>query len=220
MKVILACRRPRCGSTRLWTIRLRFDLDEINATLTDPFAGGSAPGPGLALAPELSHLMRRLQGDPMGQPFRQVIRHCLETPPAASTPAERARAVRPIRWLLHQVGTSGLALISAGYLRPNDVSLLAAELPTMRDWIGLANRETQTFPVMDFREAMQAVGLVRKSSGRLGLTKAGLKGAGDPERVWRHLLDRLPTGSEKSRTAPADGCTSCGWGTVMSTRMT
>lgn len=180
-----------------------FDRDDVNAALVDPFNGLQASGSAPDLAPELTELMRRLTADPTGESFRVAILQLLLTPPATSTPEERARAVRPILWFLHHVGAEGLALTSAGYLRPIDVSQLAAELPMMRDWIGLRNRETQTFPVMDFREAMQAIGLVRKNRGRLVLTKAGLAAKGDPERVWQHLLERLPTGSDKSMDRPS-----------------
>lgn len=180
-----------------------FDPEEVNAALTDPFAGLSPSGSDHAIAPELRDLMRRLQDNPAGDPFRQAIAQVLETMPVAGTAEERARAVRPIMWFLHHVGIKGLTLTSAGYLRPADVSALAAELPTMRDWIGLRNREIQSFPVLQFREAVQAVGLVRKNRGRLVLTKAGAAVLAQPDRAWRHLLDRLPTGSEKSMDRPS-----------------
>lgn len=180
-----------------------FDLDDVNLALADPFNGLPASGSEPALVPELSELMRRLTDDPTGEPFRQAILHMLATPPAPSTPQEWARAVRPILWFLHHVGVEGLALTSAGFLRPVDVLQLAAELPTMRDWIGLRNRETQSFPVMYFREAMQALGLVRKNRGRLMLTKAGTAARDEPGRVWRHLQDRLPIGTDKSMDRPS-----------------
>lgn len=181
-----------------------FDLDEVNVALTDPVAGIVATGEAPVLDPELLDLLNhRLRGAPTAAAFRQSIRSLLDQPPTASSAQERLRAVRPILWFLHHVGTDGLTLTSAGYLRPTDVSALAAELPSMRDWIGLANRETQSFPVLEFREAIPAIGLVRKNRGRLLLTKAGAAANGNPELVWRHLAERLPTGAEKSMGRPS-----------------
>lgn len=178
-----------------------FGVDEVNVALSDPFTG--VPTPEHAMAADLGDLMRRLHPDPSGEPFRQAVRRLIEVPPPASTPEDRARAVRPILWFLHHVGSNGVALTSAGYLRPVDVAACAAELPTMRDWKRPADREIQAFPVMDFREALQAVGLVRKIRGRLELTKAGMTVLDDASRVWTHLLGRLPCGNEKSMDRPA-----------------
>lgn len=59
-------------------------------------------------------------------------------------------------------------------------------------WIGRANREVQTLPVLNLRESAQKAGLLRKSKGRLLLTKAGRAGRDDPRALWGHLAERMP----------------------------
>ncbi len=49
-------------------------------------------------------------------------------------------------------------------------------------------------PVLYFRDGLQSVGLLRKAKGRLDLTKSGTKAMSNPEALWRHLVERLPTG--------------------------
>ena len=89
------------------------------------------------------------------------------------SPEEKAAALRPFLWFLDCVADDGLPLTSAGYLKPDDVTALAAVIPAMADWIGTANRESHTYPVLSFRESVQKLGLLRKYRGRLRLTKAG-----------------------------------------------
>ena len=43
----------------------------------------------------------------------------------------------------------------------------------MADWIGENNREANAVPLLDFRQSLQSMGLLRKYKGRLMLTKAG-----------------------------------------------
>jgi len=101
------------------------------------------------------------------------------------------------------VGDDGLALTSAGYLKPVDVQAAAEVLPETATWIGKNTREGQTAPVLWFREGLQRMGLLRKYRGRLLLTKAGAKARRDPEVLWRHLAQRLLPGSEDSFAAEA-----------------
>jgi hypothetical protein len=101
------------------------------------------------------------------------------------------------------VGGDGLSLTSAGYLRPDDVRALAAVIPTMADWIGTANRESHTYPVLSFRESVQKLGLIRKYRGRLLLTKAGSSLRDNPEALWRYIAGRMPIGKADSMDVPA-----------------
>lgn len=102
-----------------------------------------------------------------------------------------------LTWLLRYVGAEGLTLTSAGYLRPDDVRAVAEELDLRGEWYGTMNRENQTLPVRDFREAAQGLGLVRKAKGRLSLTVAGGRLADDPVGLWRHVAARLPLGNQE-----------------------
>jgi hypothetical protein len=120
-----------------------------------------------------------------------------------ASPEEKAAALHPFLWFLDHVGDDGLPLTSAGYLKPADVTAAAGVIPAMADWIGTANRESQTYPVLRFRESLQKLGLLRKYRGRLLLSKAGSTVRGNPEALWRHIADRLPLGKIDSMDVQA-----------------
>ncbi len=104
-----------------------------------------------------------------------------------------AAAVGHFAWFLEHLGDDGVALTSAGFLRPADVVAVAERLDLGREWVGTLNRESHTPQVTEFREAAQALGLVRKAKGRLALTAVGrrLASAG-PRELWDHIASRLP----------------------------
>jgi hypothetical protein len=62
------------------------------------------------------------------------------------------------------------------------------------DWIGKRNREDLTIPLLEFRQSLQQIGLLRKYKGRLLLTKLGKTAQADPVALWRHLAGRLVDG--------------------------
>ena len=59
------------------------------------------------------------------------------------------------------------------------------------DWIGKNNRESLAAPLLDFRQSLQSMGLLRKYKGTLLLTRAGSSAQGDPQRLWDLLADKL-----------------------------
>lgn len=61
----------------------------------------------------------------------------------------------------------------------------------MNDWIGKANRESETTPVLHFRKVLQSLGLLRKHTGALRLTRAVAAAQQSREELWNHLADRL-----------------------------
>ena len=165
----------------------QFDVDEVNDNLSE-FSSGEA---GLELRPDLTILISRLTGKV--QVDAQARAQSLTQEPLTSADA-REHALTPIMWFLQYVGTTGLTLTAAGYLRPVDVIAAAGQIPAASWWYGERNRESQTIPVLYFREGLQSVGLLRKAKGRLDLTKAGTKAMSDSEALWRHLIERLPAG--------------------------
>ncbi len=165
----------------------QFDVDEVNDNLSE-FSSGEA---GLELRPDLTILISRLTGKV--QVDAQARAQSLTQEPLTSADA-REHALTPIMWFLQYVGTTGLTLTAAGYLRPVDVIAAAGQIPAASWWYGERNRESQTIPVLYFREGLQSIGLLRKAKGRLDLTKAGTKAMSDPEVLWRHLIERLPAG--------------------------
>ena len=165
----------------------QFDVDEVNDNLSE-FSSGEA---GLELRPDLTILISRLTGKV--QVDAQARAQSLTQEPLTSADA-REHALTPIMWFLQYVGTTGLTLTAAGYLRPVDVIAAAGQIPAASWWYGERNRQSQTIPVLYFREGLQSVGLLRKAKGRLDLTKAGTKAMSDSEALWLHLIERLPEG--------------------------
>jgi hypothetical protein len=175
-----------------------FNVDEINQGLNDPYMQLRVSG----FDPRLVDLLNRLRYTPIGDDL--VLRlMSLAHSQSEISPEEKSAALRPFLWLLDRVAGEGLPLTSAGYLKPDDVTALAAVIPAMADWFGAANRESQTYPVLSFRESVQKLGLVRKYRGRLRLTKAGGSVRGDHEALWRHIASRLPLGRAGSIDLPA-----------------
>lgn len=104
------------------------------------------------------------------------------------------RMVEPFAWLVRYVGTRGVDLTSAGYLRPPDVAAVAEHLRLGGEWLGSATREVHAPPVLEFRQACQAVGLLRPVKGRVTVTRNGVALAEDPVALWWYLAGRLPLG--------------------------
>jgi Plasmid pRiA4b ORF-3-like protein len=175
-----------------------FDLDEINKALNDPYMQLRVTG----FDPRLVELLDRLRYTPIADDL--VLRLISLAQSQAGMPqAEKATALHPFLWFLDHLADDGLPLTSAGYLKPDDVRALAAVVPAMSDWIGTANRESQTYPVLWFRESVQKLRLVRKYRGRLLLTKAGASLRGDPDALWLYIARRLPIGRAGSIDVPA-----------------
>jgi hypothetical protein len=168
----------------------RFDLDEVNQALVDPFVLLRENG----VHDELVDLVTRLRGSRVGEAMVIRLLTLLNDRPVRTGADERAAVLAPMLWFLERVGEEGLALTSAGYLRPADVSAAAQVVPGGGRWIGRANREAHTYPVLRFRESLQQMGLVRKHRGRLQLTKAGQRARGNPVQLWTYLAGRLPRG--------------------------
>lgn len=106
------------------------------------------------------------------------------------TRAALDEALRSHREVLAVVG-DGIRLTQSGYLPPATVRAIAPLLPVMSNWIFEVEREVHAQPVLVFREHLAAVGLLRKSKGRLMVTAAGARGLRDSEVLWGHLAERL-----------------------------
>jgi len=162
-----------------------FDIDEVNRLLSAP-AGTELPGAladlldGVVDARAAAWLEKTIAGIPL---------------PEAPDPDVAARAVRPFTWLLDRVGVEGITLTGAGYLPPQHVEAVAAELDLTDEWYGTFNREAQTLPVLEFRESARQAKLVRRSKGKLVLTPAGRRLRTDPVGLWWHLAAQLPLAS-------------------------
>lgn len=172
------------------------DTDEL-LQLTLSSLGGSAgveaalEVAGTGLSDQLLELVERSSREP--QPLAALLAAAelpaLEEP----DPETKAGMVRPWQHLLDVVG-SGLALTPAGWLPPAVVKRIATDLDLLEPWMGKGNREQHLLPLRRIRETATTLGLVRKRKGELVPTTRGLRLAGDPEALWRHVADSLPLG--------------------------
>lgn len=167
-----------------------FDVAELNQRLVSP-AGGLTEW---RVRPDLVHLLNQLQRTPVGDDF--IARTlAIGNPQQPDVPTLRAN-LRAYQWFLDRAAGHGITLTAAGYLKPADVEAASKVVPIVGDWIGKRNREDLTIPMLEFRQSLQQIGLLRKYKGKLLPTKLGKAAQADPVVLWRHLADRLVDGDE------------------------
>lgn len=164
-----------------------FDVGAANQRLVDPLRGLAE----LGIAAAVVSLLTDLRGTAIGDELVARLSMAAMTPAQHLEPDEKAAALHAITWMLDHVGDDGLPLTGAGYLKPADVEAVAGVLPSASDWIGKLNREVQTAPVLDSRQSLMRLGLLRKHKGRLTLTAVGRRARQDPALLWTHLAQRL-----------------------------
>ncbi|SDL18278.1 plasmid pRiA4b ORF-3 family protein [Tessaracoccus oleiagri] len=172
-----------------------FDLEAHDLAVRRAMAGGRA--------------LRRMIGDPgaypvairelfsgLGHEAAEYVAGYVDAArvedPVRVEPDEAREATAVVRAFLDHVGDGGLEMTAAGYLKPASVSALMAELDPDRAWIGSATVERHTGPLLNAREIITGMGLLRKTRGRLVLTKAGARLRKDPVGLWWHIARRLP----------------------------
>ncbi|WP_370500615.1 plasmid pRiA4b ORF-3 family protein [Mycolicibacterium sp. jd] len=164
----------------------RFEPDRINDALRGPyFVLREAK-----VDPRLVDLVQRLTDTAHGDSLSQAALALTAEP----TPLEAADLIghlRSFQWFLDRAADGGIPLTGAGYLKPADVVEASKVVPVMADWIGAKNREAHCYPLLQFREMLQDVGLLRKNKGQLLLTKAGQSAQRDVMALWEHLASRL-----------------------------
>ncbi|MGN6781529.1 MAG: hypothetical protein ACTHJH_08510 [Marmoricola sp.] len=141
--------------------------------------------------PRLAEILGRLHGTPIGQALADRLTLLADVAGDSPTGAACAGALRAHQWLLDRAADYGLALTSAGYLKPADLKALAAEMPAMSDWIFSLTREVHAQPVLRFRQHVTRTGLLRKYKGALVVTKAGAQVHKDPSLLWTYLAEHL-----------------------------
>jgi hypothetical protein len=174
-----------------------FDVAELDERLTSP-AGGLVDW---GVRPDLVALLNQLQRTPVGDDFlaRTLAIGTPEQPDIATLRAN----LRAYQWFLDRAAGDGITLTGAGYLKPADVEAASEVVPVVGDWIGKRNREDLTIPMLEFRQSLQQIGLLRKYKGKLLLTKLGKAAQTDPVALWRHLADRLVDVKEDTFTIQA-----------------
>lgn len=157
-----------------------FDLDKVNVLLAQP-----------PLPTPLVDLLDRAHGPGALDLFGMIDKAGIGGPLLIDA-AAAARMVEPFAWLVRHVGVAGLPLTAAGYLKPADVEAVAEAIGISDDFWGATNRESQTYPVLAFRQAAQKLGLLRVAKGWVRATRAGVTLASDPMGLWWHVAARLP----------------------------
>ena len=118
--------------------------------------------------------------------FRSYLLSGLDGPATVEADVAAAMAA-PYLWLTRRIGSEGLSLTAAGWLPPAVVREAVTELNWAKEWIGKANGEDQTLPVLQLRESAQRLGLIRKIKGRLVLASAAKRLLDDPAGLWLFL---------------------------------
>lgn len=181
-----------CGGLR--------DARSLSEVLDDPAAFDPAP-----LNTALS-FSAPVDGSRLPEPLARLLLPVVRVPEAntlargvMALPAQEPRpsddelttAFHAVQWFLDRADDGGIPLTKAGYLKPDDTFAASEVVPNMAGWIGRNNRESQSFPLLEFRQSLLEVGLLRKYKGHLLLTKAGAAARRSPEALWEHLAASL-----------------------------
>lgn len=187
-----------------------FDPDAVQGELDLLFGGGSdmsgLAGPARGIAPDSPIAL--LAAD-LPVPARINLRRHLHRTgvlDAVQIDADAAaELVRPYLWLLSRIGEEGMTLTKAGWMPPAAVLEGMTELGWRDRWIGEANREDFTAPMLHLRASAERLRLIRKVKGRLELIARVRPIAADPsallDEVTRMLLRQRM--SESHRAAGA-----------------
>jgi hypothetical protein len=164
----------------------QLDITAVNNELALLFPAASANEHGAGSGSLTTELTNRMPPG-LRREFRSYL-HAAGLDGPATVEANVAEAMAaPYLWLARRIGRDGLSLTAAGWLPPAVVREAMTELGWARDWIGKANREDQTLPVLQLRESAQRLGLIRKIKGRLVLTSAAKRLLDDPAGLWPFL---------------------------------
>lgn len=110
----------------------------------------------------------------------------------AHLPEEAPRAMESILWWIRACEGDGLPLTAAGYLSP-------AALPGVIAGIGWehedfvqfgAKTEVHLHGLLDFREMLMDIGLLKAQGKKLVATPTAVRVAQDPAKLWAHLVKR------------------------------
>ncbi len=162
-------------------------IDVVNDALQHLLTENPCTG---AKAPAIQDMFQRM---PLGI-RREFLSHLaaaqVESP--ALVEADDAEAmVAPYLWLVRRIGTGGLSLTQAGWLPPAVVQGAMSELGWDASWIGKANREDLTTPILRLRENARQLGLIRKLKGKLVLSAAVKPLLDRPVDLWLFIARSL-----------------------------
>lgn len=170
----------------------RFQVDESNARIAERGALTELSQRIVRAAPLLGRIFERapLEYHRLLLPLLQRI----DFDDVHVDPVVAGVAMEKVSWMLARIGSAGLQLTAANYIRPVDVAAMRDELTWDSTWIGKSNREIDHYQVEWVRGALKDLGLARVLKGRLVLTRDGQKLSGDPVGLWRRAVARPPLG--------------------------
>ncbi|WP_253867585.1 plasmid pRiA4b ORF-3 family protein [Mycobacterium sp. GA-1285] len=171
----------------------RFEPDEINRALRGTYFVMREAG----VDPRLADLVHRLEPTPLGAGLVDRVAR-LASEPTTVDDAELRASLRAYQWFLDRASDDGIPLTSAGYLKPADVAVSTKVVPAMGDWPDDSDREVHCPPLLEFRQSLQSLRLLRKHKNALLLTKAGSAAQRDPAALWDHLARRLVPADERT----------------------
>lgn len=167
----------------------RFDPDRVNDALDAALA---AP---VEVREELAALAERIE-----RQGPRTLREILGSDAAhgaTTVTEEEARRLTEVFSVFLDVIGDGVDLTGAGYLPPTVVEQVAERCGVTSWWVGKADREDRTIPVLRIRENAQGLGLVSIRKGRLSPTAAARRARGDAQELLGHVLGHLPVGRRR-----------------------
>lgn len=164
----------------------QLEIEAVNNELALLFPAESDGNPGPGSESVIQELTLRLPPG-MRREFRSYLAAAGLDGPTTVEADVAGTMTAPYLWLARRIGPEGMPLTAAGWLPPAVVHEAMTELGWARQWIGKANREDQTLPVLLLRESAQHLGLIRKIKGKLVLTAAAKRLLDDPVQLWLFL---------------------------------
>jgi hypothetical protein len=137
------------------------------------------------------NVIQELEGrlHPKARPgVKRLMREARLDDPVLLGDRAMGRMVSHAQWMLRAVGADGIRLTKSGYLPPAVVVAAMSELDWgWGDMPVLATRESSAGPLLDYRQHLVAVGLLKIRNGMLLQTVKGRALAESPRQLWWHL---------------------------------
>ncbi len=166
-----------------------FDIDAINRALRAPFFALREAG----VNPDLVDLVNRLAYSPVGEDLTaRAVR--LLGDPARVGEADLRDSLRAFTWFLERAADDGIPLTAAGYMKPADVEAAAQLVPMMDGWIGKANREIDTAPVLTSESFCNSSGCFASTRERSGSPSSARRPTSSSDALWSILVGKLING--------------------------
>jgi len=173
-----------------------FSLDETNEALR---LGQPTPADKMPIHPAIASAIKWVGPSAVGYELIEASAEVVRTEGVVLSGAEKALALKPYLWMLERA-VEGLPLTAAGRLKPSLVGELVENMPVAEFYrrYRKSDRESAWPEAVNFRQALQRVGLLRKYKDKLLLSRKSKTLVGQPEALWDYLKEVLaPTAGEE-----------------------